>query len=361
MALYRRKSDGPWYADYFDQYSKRTRQSLKTTNKRQAERRLRRILNRVEDIKLGVARPEPPRFLTFGQFADRYLRDHASKKQDGGEVDELRLRLHILPMLGKKPLTGIHRADIAQYQAERAQKAKPATVNRDVQLIKSMYSRAIEWGVAYENPCKGVKLLRENNSRLRVLTYEEEDNLLSAAIESRRPELAPFIVLGLNTALRRGELFRLDWQDVDLEHGHVYVHQSKSGKPRRVPLNRESMQALLDLGPAKSGKLFSFENNVRRTFNHAVKKAGLKDVTPHTLRHTCLSRLAARGVDLVTVQALAGHAQISTTLRYAHLVSTQQAVALLERRDVSSDRRRDLSHTRHKIVSIDAARAKKSS
>ena len=140
---------------------------------------------------------------------------------------------------------------------------------------------------------------------------------------------------------------------MDLEHGHLYVHESKSGKPRRVPLNRESMQALLDLGPAKSGQLFSFENNVRRTFNHAVKKAGLKDVTRHTLRHTCLSRLAARGVDLVAVQALAGHAQISTTLSYAHLVSTQEAVALLERRD--------LSHTRHKVVSIDVARAKKSS
>jgi len=135
MALYRRTTSGPWYADFFDQCGKRKRQSLKTTNKREAERRHRRILNRVEDIKLGVARPEPPKLLTFGEFSDKYLRDHASKKQDGGKVDELRLRLHILPKLGKKPLTGIHRTDVAQYQAERAQNAKPATVNRDVQLI----------------------------------------------------------------------------------------------------------------------------------------------------------------------------------------------------------------------------------
>ena len=353
MALYRRTTSGPWYADYFDQFGKRKRQSLKTTNKREAERRLRRILNRAEDIKLGVARPEPPKLVTFGEFADKYLRHHASKKQDGGKMDRSRLQNHLRRRFGTRPLAEIHREDVARYQADRMmEKAAPATVNRETQLLKSIYSRAIDWGFAYENPARGVKLLRENNNKERVLSQEEEEALLGGARASRQPKLVPFIILALNTGLRRGELLRLEWRDVDLEHRALVVQRSKSGKSRRVPLNSVAMGAVEELQPEAAGRLFDFGTQVSKTTTKAAERAGLVGVTLHTCRHTFCSRLVARGADLVTVQTLAGHATIVTTMRYAHDVATKEAVALLE------PGRNDMSHKRHKVLQFKKTKKK---
>jgi integrase len=98
---------------------------------------------------------------------------------------------------------------VDSYVARRAAVRKPATVNREMQLLHHMFRKAQEWGKALENPVKHQKPLRVNNRRLCYLSREEMDRLLTVADE----QLRPILITALHTGLRRGELFRLTWQE----------------------------------------------------------------------------------------------------------------------------------------------------
>ena len=95
----------------------------------------------------------------------------------------------------------------------------PATVNRDLAILKHLMNTAIAWGYLYENPAKPVKLLRENNARLRYLTKDEIDRLIDAA----HTQLRPIITLAVNTGMRRGEIFDLQWGEIDLKNRVIDV------------------------------------------------------------------------------------------------------------------------------------------
>jgi integrase len=335
MKIYRRREGGSFWIDFYDATGKRVRKSLKVTNKRAAERLADRIRARVESERLGLPVSVVRKSISFEAFAKEYLEHHASKKTDGGKVDECRIRLHLLPYFKGMNLASITQADLVEYQTKRlgednkerrSGKYTPSSVNRDLQLLKSVLSRAVEWGYLDRSPGQGFKLQREDNSRMRVLTPKEEARILKV---SGTP-LKEFVVIGLNTALRKGEMLGLEWPHIDLQHKQLYVHKSKGGEPRRVPLNKKAVAALKRLKPRESGKLFPIANNVNRTFNHACKKAKVKGVTIHTLRHTAISRLIARVADIASVKEIAGHADIKTTYRYVHSTSARSAIELLE-------------------------------
>jgi len=198
-------------------------------------------------------------------------------------------------------------------------------VNREIALLKTLFVKAIEWGYVISNPAANIKLVREQNLTMRVLSVKEEKRLLAAA----RAPLRPFIVLALYTGMRAGELLELDWQYVNLGSGQLLVRRSKGGEPRRIPLNEPARAALQSLGPQKTGALFHLPN-LQRDFRAACEKAGITGFRLHDARHTFASRLVAAGADLITVQQLLGHATLATTVRYAHVKSHEQAVQLLE-------------------------------
>ena len=139
-------------------------------------------------------------------------------------------------------------------------------------------------------------------------------------------------------------MLRLDCGDVDQEHAQLVVRRSKSGKSRRLPLCKTVLEALSEMELNDHGRVFGFGTQVSKTFAKAAQRAKLKGVTLHTCRHTFCSRLAARGVDLVTVQALAGHATIVTTMRYAHDVAAREAISLLDQGCT------EVAHTRHTVL-----------
>jgi integrase len=250
---------------------------------------------------------------------------------------------------GKK-LSEITRFSVEGYKSQRS-KAAPVRCNRELQTLKSLFNRCIEWKkYEGENPVKGVKLLKESKGRLRFLSHEEEARLLANAGEPLRT----IILAGIHTGLRvKSEGLSLKWGSVDMVRRTLTVQDAhaKNGESRTVPMNavvseafRNLKQRSLNTAPDapvfvnRDGKPFG---SIRTVFTTARKKAGLSaDVTPHVLRHTFASRLVMAGVDLRTVQELGGWKRIEMVMRYSHLSAEHrvQAVEKIAQAPIAQER-----------------------
>ncbi|MHC4182599.1 MAG: tyrosine-type recombinase/integrase [Planctomycetota bacterium] len=233
---------------------------------------------------------------------------------------------------------------LEQYQTERLQKSykpkngkpdtgyKPATVNRLIATLKHMFTKATDWEMVDEGVLKKigkVKLLPENNRRLRYLIKEECGEL----INSCEGHLKPIVITALNTGMRKREILNLKWDNVDLKHGFILLDKTKNGHRREIPINQDLRNVLETMYHGTGGKLRRIDiphifyyhksgkpyKDVKRSFATACRKAGIKDFKFHDLRHTFASHLVMAGVDITTVSRLLGHQSLTMTLRYAHL------------------------------------------
>jgi integrase len=211
---------------------------------------------------------------------------------------------------------------------------KPATINRLVATLKHMFTKAVEWEMVEEEVLKKVrkvKMLPENNRRLRYLSVEECQRL----IDNCRGSARSMVIMALNTGMRRGEIFSLTWDQVDLKHGFILLDRTKNGERREIPINdmlRQMLQAL----PRRidGGRVFSNPETgesyqtLSSVFIRACRLAGITDFRFHDLRHTFASHLVMAGVDITTVKELLSHKTLAMTLRYAHLAPSHKVKAL---------------------------------
>ena len=230
----------------------------------------------------------------------------------------------LLKLLGDRPaasLTHQHIQEALRKLRERG--VQGPTANRYRSLLSSIFSFGVRNGIVAANPVARVPRYKENPSRVRYLT-EDEELALRKVIRAECPERESEIDLALHTGARRGEQFTLTWEKVDLIHGILELN-GKTG-PRTIEINGVCRQVLAKLYEASNGSRFvcpeakrSGQRDWRRWFEECVKKAELDDFTWHDLRHTFASRLVMAGVDIRTVQELLGHRNITQTMKYAHL------------------------------------------
>jgi integrase len=149
--------------------------------------------------------------------------------------------------------------------------------------------------------------------------------------------LQPMVLLAMNTGLRRGELFHLQWTDVDLSRNYLTVRggATKSGDTRHVPLHEETAQALQRWHRTARGSTYVFPGkdggrltSIRSAWCRLLREANISDFRWHDLRHHFASQLVMASVDLNTVRELLGHSDIAMTLRYAHLSPDHKAEAV---------------------------------
>ena len=209
----------------------------------------------------------------------------------------------------------------AHGQTTKANAVKPAAVNRELDTLKAIVSKAVEWRMLVENPAAGVNRLKVENRRTRILSDAEQ----TALVDALRRKARLIVALLLVTAARVGEVLGLTWDDVT-DSELVFLH-TKNGRERRLPLTH-GIRAVLAQLPRHTDVVFTHArtrdrytvNGFRHSFNRALARAGIEsgDVSPHTLRHTALSRMIAHGTSDYTVMAISGHNSTRMLERYTH-------------------------------------------
>lgn len=259
---------------------------------------------------------------TFDRLWETYK---TSTPLKGLVSDENRFDNHISPVLGNKEPKELNPLELDRLRIRLLKKLSPQSVKHVLALIR----RLINFGEK-KQLCNGpgftITMPRVDNVKTEDLTPEQMDNLLKALDESTNVNVANLMRLALLTGMRRGELFRLQWKDIDFQRGFIHIRDPKGGEGQKIPLNKEA-RALLQDHPEISEFVFPGRNGEqRREIKREVKKikeaAGLpKDFRPlHGLRHVYASMLASSGqVDLYTLQKLLTHKSPQMTQRYAHL------------------------------------------
>jgi integrase len=225
---------------------------------------------------------------------------------------------------------------IENYRIKREKEGvMPATINREHALLKHMYTKAMDWGCVKENPAKRVRLAKEQ-PRIRFLTKEEIRSLLAAAGESKAPHLKPILIMALDTAMRRGEILNLRWEDVDFERRAIQVKKTKNDQPREVPMTDRLHVTLWDWKKKRLDKGYVFANTngssittVRTAFAVALRKAGIKDFRFHDLRHTAASQMYMAGLDIKLIKEIGGWKTLAMVDRYSHLTTDHKRAAML--------------------------------
>lgn len=256
---------------------------------------------------------------TFGELMDLgWTQFYAKSKSVPTHRSEQRALLAAIPPATKlEDITSDLVAEVAQQWL--AEGSSPKTINRKL----SMLSRVLRWASrrSWISEVPWIDRPKESRGRLRWVTDEELEQLLRIL----PVEIGDLVLFLSNTGCRLSEALKMEWGQVDWDKRVVHLWETKSGYPRTIPLNDESLASLrnreadgVEAGPFAD----LYQQRVQYFWSQARKQMGLegdREFVLHALRHRVASRLVQRGVHLLVVKDLLGHRKIETTLRYAHL------------------------------------------
>jgi len=318
----------------------------------QARDRAQKIL---AEFKLGIDPGEQKEKVTYtlSSFLEREYKPWTSENFKTGRETVDRVTYLFIKEFGGKKLDEINQWIIDKWTTKRIKSGTAvSTIHRDVASLRSVLTKAVEWGFITSDPLKDLKLPKmPDNMRVRYLA-ENEELALRKALEKEavNGHLKPMVLLSLNTGIRQGELFKLRWSNIDLVSTTptltVSSASSKNSKSRSIPLNTEAKNCLETLHhiqeqpgknclvfPNKYGKPFT---DVKRAFATLLKRASIENFRWHDLRHHFASRLAMSKMDLNTIRELLGHGDLKMTLRYTHLAPEHKYEAVQKLDAVSS-------------------------
>jgi integrase len=261
---------------------------------------------------------------TVDRLWQEYVHDKPATK--GWTVDRYRYEKYLKASLGNKEPQTIVQMDVHRLRINLSKTLAPQTVKHLLRLLARIISFGLKKGL-----CTGLKFKIEmpkvNNLKTEDLTPEQLSNLIEAIAQEYDTQAANFMKMALFTGMRRGELFRLQWEDVDFDRGFINIRTPKGGQDAKIPLNPATKELLENHPRTDSPFVFPGRAGGQRTrypkaIDRIREKAGLpSDFRPlHGLRHTYASMLASSGqVDLYTLQKLLTHKSAAMTQRYAHL------------------------------------------
>ncbi len=299
-----------------------------TTARREAQRLLAEIINGADPSEAKKADRKAP---TLKEAVTRFMSEHGATLKPRTHEEYARLfRSTILPVLGKRQLHEISRADVLNFHTKLV--ATPRKANFALSILSKLMNWAELQGIRPENtnPCRMVPKFKENK-RQRFLSNDEVAKLgkVLDTLESEQTE-SPFVIaavrLLLLTGARLSEILTLKWNYVDLQRSYISLPDSKTGQ-KPVFLSQAAIKVLGDLprvdgnphviiGNVEGGHLV----NLQKPWRRIRKLAGIEDVRLHDLRHSFASFAAESGASLPMIGALLGHNSSETTQRYAHLV-----------------------------------------
>jgi integrase len=267
--------------------------------------------------------------LSFAAAAGIYLKKLSEIGGKDTENNERHLRLHLIPYIGAMRLDRISEFTLQKFQKDCREKGlSDAMINRVLATYRRMGRSLYRWKVI-PAPLPMIKLEAERNRRTYVISDEEEERLLKAALEDSNTYIWLFIKLGLSTGLRHAEMLSARFEGIDHVRRRLRV-KIKGGRWRNQPLTRGITEILMrerEMAEDPEGWVFSSKSSASghavsmgESFARCVERAGMDSrvVSPHTMRHTAITRLAEIGADIKTIQEFSGHESLAMVLRYAH-------------------------------------------
>lgn len=327
MSVYQR--NGHWYL-HIQINGKRVRKAIKEARTRQQAEKAERILrDEFYEKRFGDGG-----FRLFGDFVEKSYKPYAKEHKRGYNV-ELSILNVLIEKFGKQRLIEITPEAVENFKRERKSEItkrgdvrSKSTVNRDVAVLSAVFNLAKDYGEVKNNPVNKVKYYTSLNSRERVLSEFEEKVLFNTIRDDVR--FSRQIEILLYTGMRRGELFKLEWRDIDLTEGFIKIRKetTKTGKGRELPMLSNVRRIFQDLHNeagdiVETSKIFigsSWQATAFSTvFREVCSGLGWKDLTVHSLRHTYSTRVEKFGVGAFAHKTLLGHAKLTMTDRYTHI------------------------------------------
>ena len=272
---------------------------------------------------------------TLAQVIDRYIKTVLSKK-----VKNQKTRIQELEWW-KREIGAYLLADISpNLISERKEKLregitqnkKPrssATINRYQAALSHCMTVAVnEWELLPINPVSRVKKEQEPRGRVRFLDDDERTRFLAACKASSSKFLYLAVIMSLSTGMRKGELLGLAWSDIDTHRRRITVHETKNGEKRGVPLTGMALELLQEYSKVRrldTTLVFPSPSdpkkpiNLEKSFQAALKEAGIRDFRWHDMRHCTASYLTMNGATLADVAEVLGHKTLIMAKRYSHL------------------------------------------
>ena len=320
------KKGDRWYTDLYDSNGRRVRQVVKIENKDPSAITRKDALDveaiRKADRATGVKLASKKKSISFEKLVEKYLEwaneNHKSPSRDHSACKSL------LSFFKDYKANNLNLFLVDKYKSYRKKSGvKPASVNRELTVLRRMYNLALKWNTLSDNPIIGLQLLKEQTREYRVLKDWEFELLYQSASE----HFKPILLFAYMTGCRKGEIQKLKWTDIDLKERNVAIRDTKNFEDRIIPLN-DTLYYMLEELKEESVSEFVFTYNNQpylsdsawgRSWRTALRKSGIDHARFHDIRHTFVSNLIVNHKeDFATVMALSGHKDISMLKRYSH-------------------------------------------
>lgn len=229
-------------------------------------------------------------------------------------------KLIALSRFFKTDIRDITKQDVVSYRVERVTEVSDGTARMEMQIL----SRLLRWAKERElvdcDITNGVQLPRPGKPRDKIITPLEFDMILSRTTDVMKP----IFILGYETAMRRNEILSIKPNMVNITKRILLLNESitKNGDSREVPLSSIATSLLKELCEGRDSKVQLFTvkpHSVTRAFKRACIKAGIFNVCFHSLRHTCITRYAEKNLNIIQLQGISGHKDVTSLSRYSHL------------------------------------------
>ena len=271
------------------------------------------------DYDLGITEVRLA-LITLGDAFKRYLIEVNPRKKRPG-IERYRIQAWLLHPLSHRILHNLKIQHLSAWRDEQINQGYSAnTIRLHLAVLSHLYTVAQnEWGYeGLKNPVP--HLYKPKLPRVRETRMSDNDiDLLISNTQS--PYLPSLIRLALLTAMRRSELIKLTWQEIDSDKHLIHVKETKNGANRQIPISN-NIQTVLDNIDGDQGPLFPIkEHAVSVAFRRAVKRSGLENMSFHTLRHEGITRFFEMGLTIPEAASISGHKSWAMLRRYTHLQS----------------------------------------
>lgn len=339
--LYRRNDSPHVWMRFTDGHGVAVCRSTGTGDPAEAQAILEKCRTSVREGKWYDKKAQPARVLLSELISkyDEHVKTHTPRSYKSDRYIIERFRSSKLSGL---MLSAIGFEAIEQYRGSLIREGLAvASVNDYMKTFKNMLVKGVDWKMLTDEQLRDISKLKKmkgENKRLRYLTPPEIPALLAAC----NIHIRPIVQLAINTGMRRGEIFRLRWCDIDDDAGIILIGRTKTDEGRSIPMAATVRALLADIKAARQigtqlvfpSRKGAMRDNIQTAWESALKRAGIADFHFHDLRHTFASQLVQAGAGLPEVQKLLGHKSIMMTMRYAHLCNSQttEAVRKLDER-----------------------------